>query len=98
MLAGHWNKVRGSVLTLLQSCHRDGVRTPPVIGDRAERIAVAAARQADLPERGSEYGTHPNGLLAMLGALQRVGHHDERAATMKPVRQRLYCLDLDAGD
>ena len=78
--------------TPLRPCGRVAIGTafvaPAVIRDRAERIAVAAARQADLPERGGEHGAHPDGLLAMLGALERVRHHDERAAAVEPARQR----------
>ena len=44
----------------------------PVVADRAERVVVAAARQADLAKHRREHRAHPDRLLAMLRALQRM--------------------------
>ena len=81
--AGDRDEVGNAVAALRQRRHRHGVVAPPVIGDGAERIAVAAARQADLAQRSREHRAHPDRLLAMFGALQRVRDDDQRAASVQ---------------
>ena len=77
--ARHRNEVGDAVASLREVGHGHGVVAAPVIGDRTQRIAIAAAGQADLPEHARQHDAHPDRLLAMLGALQRMRDHDERA-------------------
>ena len=77
---------------------RDGVGAAAVIGNRAKAVAVAAAGQADLAENGGKHGAHPDRLLAVFGALNRVREHDQRASSLQPPRQRTDCVGAKPGD
>ena len=66
--------------------------------DRSVAEAEAAARQADLAEHGGERDRHPVGLLAMLGALQRPGHHDHGPRRRHAPRELLDPSRVDTGD
>ena len=57
------------------------------IRGRAQRIGKAAARQPDLAEQRGQHDTHPDRLLAMLGALQRLRAGDQGAASGTAPRQ-----------
>ena len=81
--AGDRDEFGDGVAALRQRRQRHRIVAASVIGDRAERVGVAAARQADLPQRRGEHGPHPDRLLAMFGALQRVRDHDQGAASVK---------------
>ena len=83
---------------LRQRRRRHGVVAPSVIRDGAERVGVAAARQADLPECCGKNRAHPDRLLAMFGALQRVRDHDQRAAAVKFSRERHDGVGRNTGD
>src|SRR5215510_3699896 len=79
----HGDKIRNRVLTLRERADGYGIVSTTIIPDGAERVAISAPRQPDLSKRGGEHGTHPDGLLTMLCALQRVRYHNQRAATVQ---------------
>ena len=56
---------------------------------RAGRSGPSAAASTD---------AHPHRLLAMLGALQRMRHHDQGAPSVQPSRQRRDGVGRDPGD
>ena len=68
--ARHRNEVGDAVALDRQCRKRHGQWRLSGIGGRAQRIGKAAARQADLAEQRRQYHTHPDRLLAVLGALQ----------------------------
>ena len=67
------------------------------IAHRAVAVAEAAARQADLPEQRGERERGPHRLFAVLRALQRVRHGDERALRGHLARQRAQVVGGDSG-
>ena len=79
---------------------RPGLRivAAPIIADGAERIAIAAAGQADLAERGREHSAHPHRLLAVLGPLQRMRHADQDPPAGQSARERRDLGRRNPGD
>ena len=90
--------VADRVPALREGRHRHGIVAPAVIGDGAKPVAIAAAGQADLAERRCEHHAHPDGLLAMAGALQGMGHDDECTLAVEALGQRDDLLGRQAGD
>ena len=86
--AGDGDEVGDAVAALRQRGYRHGAVAAAVIADRPQGVAVAAARQADLTQCGGENGAHPDGLFAMLGALERVRHDDQAAPAVETQRKR----------
>ena len=72
-------KSRDAVAPLRQRGSGTALSGVPVIRQRAERIVEAAAGQADLAEHRGQHDAHPDRLLAMLGALQRMREGDQHA-------------------
>jgi len=78
--ACHRNEVADAVLTLRQGRNRNGVGPAAGVAERAERVIVSAAGQADLAEHRREHCAHPHRLLAILRPLQRMRDRDQGAA------------------
>ena len=81
--AGDGDEVGDAVAALGEGGHRHGAVAAAVIADRPQGVAVAAARQADLTQCGGQNGAHPDGLLAMLRALERMRHDDQAAPAVE---------------
>ncbi|CUK20615.1 Uncharacterised protein [Achromobacter sp. 2789STDY5608615] len=88
--ARHGNEILDAVGALRQRRHRHRVAALAVVRQRAQRIGVAAARQAQLPQRRGQHRAHPDGLFAVFGALQRMRHRHQHALARQQPR--------DAGD
>ncbi len=56
------------------------MRTASGVGERAQRVVISAAGQADLAEHGREHRAHPHRLFAILRALQRMRDRDQGAS------------------
>ena len=68
--ARHRNEIGNAVALDRQCRKRHGQWRLSGIGGRSQRIGEAAARQSDLAEHRRQHDTHPDRLLAVLGALQ----------------------------
>ena len=66
--------------------------------DRAVAGAEAAARASHRARHGGQRDAHPERLLAVIGALQRPAHGDERAPRGHLGRERLDRAALDVAD
>ena len=96
--AGNRDEFRNAVARLRQRRRRHGVVAPSVIRDGPERVGIAAARQPYLSERCGENRPHPDRLLAMFGALQRMRDDDQRTAAVELSGQRHDGIRGNAGD
>ena len=94
----HGDERRDTVAALRQRGQRHGVPTPAVMRQRPQRVIVARTRQPDLPQHRREHGRHPHRLLAMLRALQRMRHHDQRTAARHAAGQSGDGVSGNAGD
>ena len=89
-------------LMLLRPCGRVGTGTAtagfPVFEVEPKRIGEAAARQPDLAEQCRQHHAHPNRLLAVLGALQRLRAGDQCAPPRCAPRKRDDLVGRKAAD
>ncbi|MCY1515351.1 hypothetical protein D9M68_499340 [compost metagenome] len=77
--ARHRDEGLHAVHALRQRRYRHGVAAFAVMRQGAKRIRIAAARQAQLAQRGGQDRPHPDRLFAVLGALQRMRYRDQHA-------------------
>ena len=77
--ARHRDEIGDAVAALRQRRNRHRQGRLSGIRGRSQRIGEAAARQADLAEQSRQHHAHPDRLLAMLGALQRLRAGDQSA-------------------
>ncbi|KAG0764942.1 hypothetical protein G6F22_018123 [Rhizopus arrhizus] len=72
---------------LRQGRHRHSIAALAVMRQRAQRVGVAAAGQTQLAERGRQHSRHPDGLLAVFGALQRMRDRHQHPLAAQQSRQ-----------
>lgn len=91
------NEVAHAIAALRQSRGADRVAALAIVGQRAQRVVVAAAGQAQLAQRGRQHGAHPDRLLTVLGALQRMRDHHQHAPAVQRLGQRAQARRVDAA-
>ena len=92
------NEVANAVLALRQRRRHDRGVPPARVCERAQRIAIAAAREPDLAEHRRQHHRHPDRLLAMLGALQRVRGDHQHALARQATREGRDRVGADAAN
>jgi hypothetical protein len=85
--ARHRDEIGNAVALDRQCRKRHGQWRLSGIGGRSQRIGETATRQSDLAEHRRQHDAHPDRLLAVLGALQRLGAGDQSAPAGGAARQ-----------
>ena len=97
-MRAHGNEVAHGVAALGHAAGQREVRGGAAeVAHRAVAVAEAAAGEADLAEQRGERERGPDRLLAVLRALQRVRHRDERALRGHLARELAQVARGDAG-